>query len=49
MVCGVCLTMFLFGYMQANRQFTMGRYMLHVLILGELVNGLTFPVFLPGN
>ena len=28
--------------MQAIHQFTMGRYMLHTLTLGELVNGLFF-------
>ena len=31
--------------MQAIHQFTMDRYMLHVLTLGELVNGLSFQWF----
>ena len=31
--------------MQAIRQFTMGRYMLQILNLGELVNGLSFQWF----
>ena len=35
----------LLGYMQDIHQFTMGRYMLHILILGELVNGLFFQWF----
>ena len=31
--------------MQAIHQFTMGRYILHILSLGELVNGLFFQWF----
>ena len=31
--------------MQAIHQFTMGRYMLHILTFGELVNGLFFQWF----
>ena len=31
--------------MQAIHQFTMGRYMLHILTLGELMNGLFFQWF----
>ena len=35
----------LLGYMQAIHQFTMGRYMLQISNIGELVNGLSFQWF----